>query len=284
MASVEIQIEETNVTARPFLKWAGSKSKLLHKLKPYLPSEYERYVEPFLGSASLFFALAPTRAILSDKCEPLIQTYRAVRDGLPHILRYLNPLVPNKRLYYQIRRNQSPGRFKGAAEFIYLNKTCWNGLYRVNSDGQFNVPYGLPRSDGIFVEKSLRRCSELLRRKSVSLNCRDFEKTLDVCRQGDFVFLDPPYVTTHQFNGFAEWNETIFSWKDQVRLAEAANELARSGANVLVTNAMHEDTQKLYKHFSVRSFRRRSTLASDSSRRVRVEEAIFYSGPDMPKG
>ena len=262
---------------RPFLRWAGSKRSLASELVPLLPAKFGTYWEPFLGSAALFFLLRPKRARLSDKCAELIDVYQAVSENVSAVSAYLRPLRPDPDLYYSIRENRSSGRFKRAAEFLYLNKTCWNGLYRVNSDGRFNVPYGKPKTDFLMDFGNLRACSEALANARVELMACDFEVALTDVRGGDLVYLDPPYVTRHDNNGFVDYNETLFSWKDQERLAKRARALAKAGAYVIVSNANHHEVAALYKGFKQKTLTRASTLASDSSCRVKVKEAVFYS-------
>jgi DNA adenine methylase len=261
---------------RPFLRWAGSKRALLPHIVEALPSSYRVFHEPFLGSGSLFFLLRPREAFLSDSCPELIQTFEAVRDNVGAVLRYLRPLKPDRDLFYAIRSRRSTAPYKRAAEFIYLNKTCWNGLYRVNSRGEFNVPYGLPKTDYIVDEANLNACSSALTPTGVRLRCCDFEGALREVQQGDLVFLDPPYVTRHNNNGFIDYNERLFSWPDQVRLAHAAHDLADRGAHVLVTNAFHSEVIDLYNGFNVTPIDRASTLASSSAKRSRVNEALLW--------
>lgn len=265
-----------SATPRPFLRWAGSKRALLPHIVEALPSSYGVYHEPFLGSGSLFFLLRPHRASLSDSCTDLIQTFDAVRDNAEAVLRYLRPLKPDREVFYAIRSKRSTARFKGAAEFIYLNKTCWNGLYRVNSRGEFNVPYGLPKTDHVVDEANLRACSVALAHEEVRLQSGDFEAVLTEVERGDLVFLDPPYVTRHNNNGFIDYNEQLFSWADQVRLARCAHELADRGAHVLVANAFHNDVIDLYKGFNLLPISRASTLASNAAKRSRVTEALLW--------
>jgi DNA adenine methylase len=264
---------------RPFLRWAGSKRALLPHIVEALPRSYGMYHEPFLGSGALFFLLRPRRASLSDTCAELIQTFDAVREDVNAVLRHLSPLKPDRALFHAIRSNRSRGRFKRAAEFIYLNKTCWNGLYRVNSRGEFNVPYGRPKTDHIVDESNLRACSSTLGQGVVALQCRDFEVALRTVLPGDLVFLDPPYVTRHNGNGFIDYNEQLFSWADQVRLARVSQDLIDQGAHVLVTNAFHREVIELYDGFNVLPINRASTLASDASKRSRVNEALLWRHP-----
>ncbi|WP_194943598.1 Dam family site-specific DNA-(adenine-N6)-methyltransferase [Brevundimonas sp. SPF441] len=263
--------------ARPFLRWAGSKQRLLGQILPFIPTTYGRYYEPFLGSGALFLALQPDRASLSDFSPEVVGVWKAVRDNADYLGAYLRPLKPDKGIFYDIRANRATDYPERAAEFLYLNKTCWNGLYRVNKRGEFNVPYGAPQSDFIFDEGNLRACSTLLKRRGVTITRCDFGKTLSRPRAGDLVFLDPPYVTKHNLNGFRDYNEKLFSWSDQERLALTAKRLADRGVHVIISNADHADVVALYEGFRLVQLERPSTLASNASKRGRVTEAMFVS-------
>ncbi|WP_295707515.1 Dam family site-specific DNA-(adenine-N6)-methyltransferase [uncultured Brevundimonas sp.] len=263
--------------SRPFLRWAGSKQRLLGQIMPFVPSTYGRYYEPFLGSGALFFALQPERASLSDFSEEVVGVWKAVRDNVDYLSDYLRPLKPDKTIFYDIRGCRAPDYPKRAAEFLYLNKTCWNGLYRVNSRGEFNVPYGSPQSDFIFDEVNLKNCANILKRSSITLTRCDFAQTLRSPRSGDLVFLDPPYVTKHNLNGFRDYNERLFSWSDQERLAATARRLADRGVHVIVSNADHADIIALYDDFRLVQLERPSTLASNAAKRGRITEAMFVS-------
>lgn len=264
---------------RPFLRWAGSKRRLLRHLIPFIPPKINKYYEPFLGGGSMFFYLGPKRAEISDASLPLIETYRAVGEAPDEIIKFLRPLKPDQPTFNRLRRYAPRSRANVGAQFIFLNKSCWNGLYRVNSNGIFNVPFGWPRSDNLIDEDNFRRCSIQLRRREVSIRHQDFGSIEKNVSEGDFVFLDPPYVTSHNMNGFVDWNECLFSWKDQERLSEMARRLVKKKANVLVTNAAHSDLRKLYHDFGQTEFARSSTLASDTSKRRKTAEAIFFAGP-----
>jgi DNA adenine methylase len=187
---------------RSFLKWAGSKRLLLKHILAVLPTQYGTYFEPFLGSGAVYFLLLPSRAVLSDTCRELIETFLAVRDDVDSIVQYLATLKPNKTLYYQIRENRSKDPVIRAAEFIYLNKTCWNGLYRVNLEGRFNVPFGKPRTDFILDFENIRQCATTLGSPGTGITVCDFEHSISSAKRGDLVYLDPPYVTGHNNNGF----------------------------------------------------------------------------------
>lgn len=265
-----------SASPRPFLRWAGSKRSLLSHIVDVLPATYCRYHEPFLGSGSLFFLLQPQAALLSDTCGELVDTFTAVRDNPDLVLRHIADLKVDREVFYMVRANRSHGRYKRAAEFIYLNKACWNGLYRVNSNGDFNVPYGAPKTANVVDPNNLRECASVLSAPGVQLRQASFLESMSDVACGDLVFLDPPYVTGHNNNGFVDYNETLFSWADQVEAAKAAVAAADRGAHVIVTNAHHDDVLALYPGFSVKPLLRVSTLASNSAKRRRVEEAVIW--------
>lgn len=263
--------------AKPFLRWAGSKQKLLSQLIPHVPKDFGRYYEPFLGSGALFFALNPSRATLSDVNVEIISTWKSVRDNVDYLTEYLRDLTPQKELFYRIRSARSQSYPERAAELLYLNKSCWNGLYRVNSRGEFNVPYGAPKTDFIFDKENLILCSNKLQGRDITIRAVDFENAVCRARDGDFVFFDPPYVTRHNNNGFRDYNENLFSWDDQIRLANCARVLKDRGVKVVVTNANHEDIWQLYEGFRRAELYRSSTLASNASKRGVATEALFVS-------
>ena len=181
-------------------------------------------------------------------------------------------------MYYRVRAEGAPtNRFARAARFIYLNRACWNGLYRENSLGQFNVPFGSPKTDSGLDEDNLLACATLLRRAAIQLKVGDFLTNLSEVHKGDLVFLDPPYVTQHNNNGFVEYNRRLFCWSDQIRLANLAEALRARGVHVVVTNAAHSDILRLYPNFFYFEFERSSTLAASAVKRGRVNEAIFFS-------
>ena len=264
---------------RPFLRWAGSKRTHLPRLVNLIPDSYGTYWEPFLGGGSLFFLLQPMQAVLSDLCKPLISTYKAIRNNPKEVIAILDTLQVNRDTFYDVRSRSSRNPIEHAAHFIYLNKTCWNGLYRVNSSGRFNVPFGRPKSQGTFDADNILACSKLLRRCQVSIRNGDFKEHLAGVNSGDLVFLDPPYVTGHSNNGFIDYNERLFSWSDQERLAHTAQVLANRGATVIVTNAHHDEIHRLYQGFTSVILERKSTLASDMSKRGMVKEVAFYRTP-----
>jgi DNA adenine methylase len=262
---------------RPFLKWAGSKKVVAAQIVPHLPRIFGSYWEPFLGGGTLFFLLQPRQACLGDLCSPLIRTYKAVRDEPELVYSALSRLRVAESEYYRVRASAPRLEHTRAARFIYLNKACWNGLYRVNLQGDFNVPFGRPKGTTTGSGELLRACSEALAHPGVSLVDGDFETLVAGPRVGDVVFLDPPYATTGpRRSTFLEYNEKIFSWRDQVRLAEAANELAHRGCSVYVTNSSADEIADLYRDFESAVLIRQSTIASRSSSRGLAIEALYF--------
>lgn len=264
---------------RPFVRWAGSKRGLLKHLVPHLPREFGTYHEPFLGSGSLFFLLQPERAYLNDSCNELIETYRAVRSDVETVIQAAMKIPMDRTTYYDVRDNRSLNPLVRAGEFLYINRACFNGIYRVSSTGRFNVPWGAPKTSFVVDPENLRACSRALSGPDVTLTSEDFEQALLHAKPGDLVFLDPPYVTRHNNNGFVDYNERLFSWRDQQRLATLAEELRARGCHVIVTNAYHPDVLALYPAFAVHEMSRSSTLAGASSKRGRVSEAILVGRP-----
>lgn len=261
----------------PFLRWAGSKRRILEKLLPCVPSKFETYHEPFLGGGSLYFALQPDRARLSDLNPNLIQAYLAVRDGVERVIEVMETFRYSRRGYYHLRDRYVPeNRWQRAARFISLNKMCWNGLYRVNSKGIFNVPFGSLGCPNFLDPVQLKNASGSL--QDALIECHGYETSIENIGHGDFVFLDPPYVTSHNNNGFAEYNSKLFRWDDQVRLLSFCRAIVDRGATFLMTNAAHSSIEQLYSEFQSRRFRRSSTIANDSAYRGLTEEVLIVGG------
>ncbi|MDD5079720.1 MAG: Dam family site-specific DNA-(adenine-N6)-methyltransferase [Candidatus Omnitrophica bacterium] len=260
---------------KPFLKWAGGKRWLIPRLADKLP-QYNRYFEPFLGSGSLFFALEPKIAILSDSNRELINCFRQIKSHCKDVVGLLRGLSADKNTYYKVRDSlySEANAIQRAAYFIYLNKTCWNGLYRVNTNGRFNVPCGSLRSNAlIFEEEHLIAVSKLL--KSVELLCCDFEESIKDVKSGDLVYFDPPYVTTHLKNGFIGYNSKLFSQLDELRLAKLADQLRNKGALIVISNAAHPSIKQLYNgHFYKTEITRFSGIAADPERRSNFLELL----------
>lgn len=263
---------------QPFIRWAGAKRMHTPALRAMLPERVGTYYEPFMGSAALFFAAKPRSSRLSDTASDLVHTFLEVRDRPREVYEALRPWKVDKAMFYEIRAMRELEGPERAARFIYLNKTCWNGLYRVNSQGHFNVPFGRPKSSNVASLANLLACSSALR-GSLSIETKDFEEAVSDSRDGDVVFFDPPYVTGHANNGFVDYNETLFTWADQERLARVAKDLAGRGVFVLLTNAEHDSIRSLYEGSTMVRLDRHSTLASKKEHRRKVSELIIQVSP-----
>jgi len=265
---------------KPFLKWAGGKRWLIPSLIDKLPS-FQTYYEPFLGSAGLFFAIAPKHAVLSDSNPELINCYRCIRDHCEDVIRILRRLKRDTKTYYRIRDKlySKTDKFHRAAYFIYLNKTCWNGLYRVNLQGRFNVPAGrIDPSVEVFDESQLLVASRMLKR--AKLKCCDFEKAVKEAKANDLVYFDPPYITTHLNNGFIKYNSKLFHHSDDLRLARTAHKLANNHSAVIVSNASHPLISQQYDGpFYKTEIKRKSAIAADPSRRCKFTELLITTFP-----
>ena len=260
---------------RPFIKWAGGKRWLVDSAQFKLPEFKGRYIEPFLGGGAVFFHLAPQQAILSDINSRLIDVYRAIRTDWQLVERELRRLqaLHSKEFYYAERSRKRRSRHTRAAQFLYLNRTCWNGLYRENLSGVFNVPIGT-KTQVILPDDDFASASALLRNADIRV-C-DFEDTLMEAGEGDLVFLDPPYTTAHNNNGFIKYNQRIFSWDDQIRLRYAVEAASLRGAKIVLTNADHETIHSLYTSLGTPEIVSRSSVISGNARaRGRTTEALY---------
>lgn len=264
---------EGSCGAIPFLRWAGGKRWLARSLVEALPRDFGTYFEPFLGSGAIFFRLSPNRARLSDSNLRLIEAYRVVRDRPNLLISELEHFHYNKREFYSVRAERPRTPLGRASQLVYLNRTCWNGLYRVDRNGTFNVPYGKRGDFRAEDRKNVFSASKAL--QGQDLAAVDFEVALKAVRSGDLVFLDPPYTVTHGNNGFLFYNEKIFSWSDQERLAEVVRLIDKRGARFVLTNANHESILELYRGFQIHPLRRSSILAADPDHRGSVVELVI---------
>lgn len=257
------------------LKWPGGKRALLNHILALVPSTFNRYYEPFVGGGALFFALRPMQAVLADNNVELINCYKQVRDCPDAVIAHLSKLRNTKEDYYAIRESIPTEDTSRAARFIYLMTLSFNGIHRVNLQGNFNVPYGYKEYlQPCDASKIYAVCACL---SSVELRHGDFELTVTDAKAGDFIYFDPPYTVAHGNNGFLKYNAHIFSWSDQIRLATIAQDLAKRGCRILVTNADHPSILELYSCFKMQRILRSSAIAASQEYRRKVTECIFYN-------
>ena len=260
---------------KPIIRWAGGKIWLLKYLQKFLPTSFKNFHEPFLGGASVFLHIQPNGiSFLSDSNMELINTYCQIRDKVEELILELRSLKNTEIDYYKIRRKKFNNPIKRAARFLYLNRTCYNGLYRVNLIGEFNVPYGFKSYKKLFDYDKLREISKLL--KSAIISNNDFELCLKNIKEGDLVFLDPPYTTSHNNNQFIKYNEKIFTWEDQQRLASFIEKIIERNSYFILTNAKHENIKKLFSRIiSPITLSRSNTIGGRNAKRGIIEEYLF---------
>lgn len=257
------------------LKWPGGKRALLKHILAFAPNTFNNYYEPFVGGGALFFALQPQKAILADKNTELINCYKQVRDYPDAVIVHLSQLRNTKEDYYTIRESIPSDEIARAARFIYLMTLSFNGIHRVNLQGKFNVPYGYKEYLNPCDATKILQASTLL--SSAELLYEDFESAVNNAKTGDFIYFDPPYTVAHSNNGFLKYNDRIFSWSDQIRLATMALNLAERGCKVLISNADHPSILELYRSFKMHRITRTSAIAASGEYRRQITECIFYN-------
>ena len=263
---------------KPFVKWAGGKRQLLEVLLKNVPARFNTYIEPFVGGGALLFALLPDRAIIGDANCELMNAYSVIKDNVEELITSLERHRNDEDYYYEIR-NLDPSTLspvERASRFIYLNKTCYNGLYRENSRGVFNVPFGRYKNPKILDRDNLRAVSEFLNSSNVLILCQDYRETCKLANEGDFVYLDPPYHPISKTASFTKYSRHDFSAEDQKRLAEVFRELDRKGCYVMLSNSNTEFIKSLYRGYYIQELEasRAINCKGDGRRRKKIELLI----------
>ncbi|MGE4572275.1 MAG: DNA adenine methylase [Candidatus Izemoplasmatales bacterium] len=282
---------------KPFIKWVGGKRQLIPQMEKYLPrEEFNDYYEPFAGAGALFFYMLPENAYINDMNTELINTYRVIRDDVENLIKILKIHEKNntKEYYYSIRYwdrqkgyNNRSNTTK-AARFIYMNKVGFNGLYRVNLKGQFNVPYGKYTNPNICDEELLRNISKYLNEKKIEFSSVDFEQAVKNVERGDFVYFDPPYDPISKTSSFTEYQKGGFDQNEQKRLKKVADDLVLRGAKVVLSNSNTQFINNLYSnkingaksdinYFIVELVDANRNINSKADRRGKIKEVLIIS-------
>lgn len=269
--------EELSIS--PLIRWAGGKRLIVTQLTNYLPKNFNTYFEPMVGSGAVFLALKPKSAVLADLNPELVNFYKVIKIMPKDFYRAVHQLKASKTMYYRIRNETPSSPLDRAVRFFYLVRLSWNGLYRVNKLGNFNVPCGGRFPKELITLPSVLNISNAL--KNSRLVCGDFESTATVAKRGDLVYFDPPYPKGATYNdGFARYHETGFNFEEHERLANYARKLISKGVHVLITEAATHRIRNLYKaDFHIRLVRSKSLIAADSDHRRLVYESIITSYP-----
>lgn len=266
-------MNEENI--KPFLKWPGGKRWLANQLVPHIKKYKRKYIEPFLGSGALFFALCPDSSIISDINGELIEVYIAMRDEPDELKKIL--LYHQKKhcseYYYKVRSQNPRKTIYRAGRFLYLNRTCFNGMYRVNRHGKFNVPKG-SKNDFIYDIDQFDRYSKVL--KKTTIMQADFATVISMAHKGDFIFADPPYAMKND-ESFTKYNEKLFTWDDQKRLFFLLQKAKDRGVHIVMTNAACSDIYSLYEDagFNIYQISRMCSIAGNSEKRSKISEYVI---------
>lgn len=261
----------------PLLKWTGGKRWLAPTLAEMLrTSSFSRYFEPFCGGAAVFFHLQPARAVLSDTNAELINCYMQVKHRPEGVITALRQWENSSERYYAVRKSQPRSPAKRAARVIYLTRLSFNGIFRVNQLGRFNVPYG-QRTHSVPADRD-RIIAASKRLRMARLVVSDFEAAAAEAKRNDVIYFDPPYTVAHGDNGFVKYNEKILLWDDQIRLAQVASLAASKGCKVIVSNADHPAVHELYEGFHLKRVQRSSVMAASASFRRPITEVLFHRG------
>ena len=270
------------VEAKPFLKWAGGKRRILPALEKFFPEKIDRYFEPFLGGGSVFFYVKqkynPSLCVISDTNKDLINTYIDVRDNPKLLIRHLQYFKKknSKDFYYSVREKFNSNKIreiKRSAAFIYLNKTCFNGLYRVNKNNKFNVPYGKFKTPGIFQEETIFAASKLLNNRVV-IKHQDYKKILKSTRGGDFVYLDPCYDPLKR-TSFANYTPERFGKKERTELFDFIQTLRQGNVKVVLSNNDLPDIRELYASYKVAEINAPRYIGSKVNYRTNIKELVI---------
>lgn len=271
---------------KPVVKWAGGKTKILNQISNYLPKSFINYHEPFVGGGALFFYLYPhlkregARAYLSDSVEELINLYQVIKEGAGTLISIAKDHVYDESYYYRIR-SLNPAVLSNAqraARILYLNRTCFNGLYRVNSKGQFNVSFGDYIDPVVVDEKVLNNASEAF--QLAELFSGDFSLVLDNARNGDFIYLDPPYVPLTATSNFTGYTAGSFGPADHKRLFKVFKKLVDRGCHVMLSNSNTDFVKDLYSGFNMKTVNSKRSINSDATKRGAIKELVVLSYPD----
>ncbi len=244
---------------KPFVKWAGGKRQLLPVITNYIPQKFERYFEPFLGGGAVFFNLVSqgrdSKWFVSDLNSDLVLAYMTIRDRVKELVSSLELHSTNytknpSSYYYKVRESSPKVQIEKVSRLVFLNKTCFNGLYRVNSKGKFNVPLGKYANPNIVNKENLLAVSQTLQSKDISIKCQDFESALKNATSGDFVYLDPPYHPVSETANFTSYTEGNFGYQDQQRLYSKFKTLDRKGVKILLSNSKSDEIIDLFNEFS----------------------------------
>jgi DNA adenine methylase len=271
-----------NILVAPVLKWAGGKRQLLDVLVPLLPKRITTYCEPFVGGGALLFKIQPKRAYVNDINTELINVYRVIKTDVEKLINDLSKHENTADYFYALRNldrdkdnYETLSDIQRASRILYLNKTCYNGLYRVNNAGEFNAPYGYYRNPNIINAPVLRAVSLYLNSNDVTLSDVDYKEVLKKIRKGTFVYIDPPYDPVSDTANFTGYVRGGFSHEEQISLRECCDELDRRGIKFMVSNSATKFIKQQYKNYNITKVKAKRTINSNPNRRGDIDEVVI---------
>lgn len=273
-----VVLEKLKEETSPIVKWVGGKRQLMFELLKNMPENYNRYFEPFIGGGALFFELQPQNGYISDMNEELINLYSVVRDDVYNLIDDLNKHKISKEYFLKIRNLDRTEKYnklsdiQKASRFIYLNRTCFNGLYRVNSQGQFNVPFGNYKNPRIVDAENLINCSKLL--KNTEIYCADFSEILNKVQKGDFVYFDPPYVPLNETSSFTSYTKDGFDLDMQFKLRDVCDELDSKGVMFMLSNSDTKLVNELYSNYEIKKVFASRAINANPNGRGKITEVL----------
>jgi DNA adenine methylase len=274
-------MQSKNSLVQPVLKWVGGKRQLINEIRKYVPKKYSTYYEPFLGGGAVLFNLEPKKAVINDFNSELINVYNVIKDDVENLIEDLKTHEKSSEYFYKIRALDRTDRYsnlsnlKKASRLIYLNKTCYNGLYRVNSAGQFNSPYGRYKNPNIVNEFVLRAVSNYLIENNIKILNVDFEESLKNIRKGSFVYFDPPYDPVSDSSNFTGYTLTGFNKDDQIRLKKVCDKLNKKGIKFLLSNSKTKFITDLYAEYRIETISANRNINSVADKRGEVDEVLI---------
>ena len=273
-----VVLEKLKEETYPIVKWVGGKRQLMFELLKNMPETYNRYFEPFIGGGALFFELQPQNGYISDMNEELINLYSVARDDVYNLIDDLNKHEISKEYFLKIRNLDRTEKYnklsdiQKASRFIYLNRTCFNGMYRVNSQGQFNVPFGNYKNPRIVDAENLINCSKLL--KNTEIYCADFSEILNKVQKGDFVYFDPPYVPLNETSSFTSYTKDGFDLDMQFKLRDVCDELDSKGVMFMLSNSDTKLVNELYSNYEIKKVFASRAINANPNGRGKITEVL----------
>jgi DNA adenine methylase len=270
-----------NKLVAPILKWVGGKRQLLETLTPLLPERTTPYCEPFVGGGALLFDLQPKTAYINDINDELIRVYNVIKSDVESLIAALQDFKNEIAYFYAVRdwdrdkaKYSTLPDIQKAARILYLNKTCYNGLFRVNSAGEFNAPFGNYRNPNIVNAPTLRAVSSYLNSTTIHLMCRDYSEALKTLPKGTFVYLDPPYDPVSDTSSFTGYSKGGFTRDDQIRLRECCDELNAKGFKFMLSNSATDFIKEQYAAYHITIVQATRAVNSDATKRGEVDEVV----------